>query len=152
MKKLNIKKILFSISACLSAGFIGSLATFPSIPTWYAGLAKPSFNPPNWIFGPVWTTLYILMGIAMYLVWQKKKSLKLFFIHLAVNAGWSVIFFGIHSLLGGMIVILILWGLIITLIRKFYRIDRRAAYLLVPYLAWVSFASFLNFTLLILNP
>lgn len=147
-----MKKLLLSILLCLSAGFIGSLATFPAIPTWYASLVKPSFSPPNWIFGPVWTTLYILMGIAMYLVWKKRKSLTLFIIHLVFNAGWSIVFFGLHSILGGMIVIIILWGIIVALIRGFYRIDRIAAYLLIPYLAWVSFASVLNFSLLMLNP
>ena len=147
-----MKKLFLSVSVCLLAGFIGSVATFPSIPTWYAGLIKPPFNPPNWIFGPVWTTLYVLMGIAMYLVWRKKKSLKLFLIHLGVNAGWSIIFFGLHSVLGGLVTIIILWGCIYTLIREFYRIDRRASYLLYPYLAWVSFASLLNVALLILNP
>lgn len=145
-------KLLLSIIACLSAGLIGSLATFPAIPTWYAGLIKPPFSPPNWIFGPVWTTLYILMGIAMYLVWKKKKSLTLFLIHLVFNAGWSVVFFGLRSISGGMVVIIILWGFIIALIREFYRIDKRASYLLIPYLVWVSFAGILNFSLLILNP
>ncbi|MCX6791514.1 MAG: tryptophan-rich sensory protein [Candidatus Gottesmanbacteria bacterium] len=144
-------KLLLSIIVCLSAGLIGSLFTFAAIPTWYATLIKPSFSPPNWLFGPVWTTLYVLMGIAMYLVWRKRKSLNLFLIHLVFNAGWSIVFFGLHSILGGMVTIIILWGLIFTLIRTFYRIDRRTAYLLIPYLVWVSFASILNFSLLILN-
>jgi translocator protein len=147
-----MKKLLISIIVCLSAGLIGSLFTFAAIPTWYAGLIKPSFSPPNWIFGPVWTTLYILMGIAMYLVWQKKRKLTLFLIHLGFNAGWSIVFFGLHSIAGGMVTIVILWGLIVALIREFYRIDRRASYLLVPYLVWVSFASVLNFSLISLNP
>jgi tryptophan-rich sensory protein len=151
MKKLNVKRLFLSILLCLSAGIIGSLFTFSAIPTWYATLSKPSFSPPNWIFGPVWTTLYILMGIAMYLVWKKKRSLKLFLIHLGFNAGWSIVFFGLHSILGGMVVIIILWSFIFLLIKDFYRINRVAAYLLLPYLAWVSFASFLNFSLLLLN-
>lgn len=144
-------KLLLSIIVCLSAGLIGSLFTVAAIPTWYAALIKPSFSPPNWIFAPVWTTLYILMAVAMYLVWQKKGTLKLFLIHLVVNAGWSVVFFGLRSIPGGMVVIIILWGLIVAVIRQFYRIDRRAAYLLLPYLVWVSFASILNFSLLVLN-
>ncbi len=151
MKKLNAGKLFLSIIICLSAGLIGSLFTFSAIPTWYAAIAKPAFNPPNWVFGPVWTTLYILMGIAMYLVWIKRKSLTLFLIHLMFNAGWSVVFFGLHSIGGGMFMILILWGLIVAVIREFYRINRAAAYLLLPYLAWVSFASVLNFSLLLLN-
>ena len=146
------RNLLVSIGVCLCAGLIGSVFTFPSIPTWYAALTKPAFSPPNWLFGPVWTTLYILMGLAMYLVWQKKGTLKLFLIHLVFNAGWSVVFFGLHSILGGMVVIIILWGLIVYLTGMFYRIDRAAAYLLIPYLAWVSFASILNFSLLTLNP
>ncbi|MCX6794092.1 MAG: tryptophan-rich sensory protein [Candidatus Gottesmanbacteria bacterium] len=146
-----MKKLLVSILICLSAGFIGSLFTFAAIPTWYVTLSKPAFSPPNWLFGPVWTALYILMGIALSLVWKKKKVRKLFFIHLAFNAGWSIVFFGLHSIFGGMVVIIILWGFIVAIIREFYRIDRRAAYLLIPYLVWVSFATLLNFSLLLLN-
>lgn len=158
MNKINLRNLLLSIVACLSAGLVGSLFTFPSIPTWYAGLTKPSFSPPNWLFGPVWTTLYILMAIAMYLVWQKglkkkniRQAIHLFLIHLTVNAGWSIVFFGLHSILGGMVMIIILWGMIFTLIREFYRIDTRASYLLVPYIVWVSFAGILNFSILLLN-
>jgi benzodiazapine receptor len=148
---MKLRNLLVSLGVCLSAGLIGSLFTFASIPTWYAGLTKPPFSPPNWIFGPVWTTLYILMGIAMYLVWVKKGSLKLFFLQLVFNAGWSVVFFGLRSILGGMIVISILWVLIVAVTDTFYRIERLAAYLLIPYLVWVSFASILNFSLLLLN-
>jgi len=158
MKKLNVRNLLPSIIVCLSAGLIGSLFTFAAIPTWYAALTKPSFSPPNWIFGPVWTTLYILMGIAMYLVWKKgtkkksvRQALALFLIHLGFNAGWSIVFFGLHSIFGGMVVIIILWGLIVAVIREFYRIDRQAAYFLIPYFVWVSFAGVLNFSLLLLN-
>jgi len=151
MKKWNVRNLLVSIIVCQAAGLIGSLFTFAALPTWYATLAKPAFSPPNWIFGPVWTTLYILMGIAMYLVWQKKGSLTLFLIHLVFNAGWSVVFFGLQSMLGGMVALIILWGFIVAVIREFYRIDRRAAYLLIPYLVWVSFAGVLNFSLLLIN-
>ncbi len=148
---MKLRNLLISIGVCLVAGIIGSLATFPSIPTWYATLVKPSFSPPNWLFGPVWTTLYVLMGIAMYLVWQKKGELKIFMLHLAVNAGWSIVFFGFRSISGGMVMIIVLWVLIVAIIKMFYRVDKTAAYLLIPYLAWVSFASFLNFSLLMLN-
>jgi tryptophan-rich sensory protein len=151
MKKWNVRNLLVSIIVCQAAGLIGSLFTFAAIPTWYASLVKPSFSPPNWLFGPVWTTLYIFMGVAMYLVWQKKAAVNLFLIHLVFNAGWSIVFFGLQSMLGGMVALLILWGFIIFLIREFYRIDRRAAYLLIPYLVWVSFAGVLNFSLLLLN-
>ena len=147
----GMKKLVLSILACLSAGLIGSLFTFSSIPTWYKTLVKPPFSPPNWVFGPVWTMLYVLMGIALSLIWKKRGARTLFLIHLAFNAGWSIVFFGLHSITGGMVVIIILWGLIVALIRAFYRIDRRASYLLIPYLVWVSFASILNFSLLLLN-
>ena len=158
MKKWNVRNLLVSIIVCQAAGLIGSLFTFAAIPTWYASLAKPSFSPPNWLFGPVWTTLYIFMGVAMYLVWQKgtkkkdvRQALTLFIIHLVFNAGWSIVFFGLQSMLGGMVALIILWGFIVAVIREFYRIDRRAAYLLIPYLVWVSFAGVLNFSLLLLN-
>jgi tryptophan-rich sensory protein len=155
---MKLRNLVISILVCLSAGLIGSVFTFPSIPTWYAALIKPPFSPPNWIFGPVWTTLYILMAIAMYMVWQKglkkkniRQAIHLFLIHLTVNAGWSIVFFGLHSILGGMVVIFILWGFIVYLTNEFYRIDRTAGYLLIPYIFWVSFASILNFSLLVLN-
>ena len=149
--KIAGKKLVLSILACEGAGMIGSLFTFQAIPTWYPTLVKPSFSPPNWIFGPVWTTLYLLMGISMYLIWKKKKSLKLFLVHLGINSLWSIVFFGLHSILGGMVVILILWSFIFLLVKDFYRINKTAGYLLMPYLAWVTFASILNFSLLLLN-
>lgn len=152
MKKRNIRQLLLSIIACQVAGFVGAAFTFSAIPVWYAGLTKPSFNPPNWIFGPVWTTLYILMGIALSMVWKKKWVRNLFLVHLVVNTAWSIIFFGLHSILGGMVTIIILWGFIVTLVREFYKVNKQASYLLLPYLAWVSFASILNFSLLVLNP
>ncbi len=155
----NLGKLLLSIIIVQVFGLIGSVATFPAINTWYKTLERPSFSPPNWIFGPVWTVLYILMGAALYLIWDKglkKKNVRVafwFFIaHLGVNAGWSVVFFGLHSPLGGLLVIFFLLACIIALIRLFYPIDRSAAYLLVPYLLWVSFATVLNFSFLLLNP
>lgn len=152
MKKQNIRQLLLSIIACQVAGFVGSLFTVGALPVWYAGLTKPSFNPPGWVFGPVWTTLYILMGISLYLVRTKKNAVNLFLIHLVVNAGWSIVFFGLHSILGGVVALLMLWGFIVYLIRLFYRINRTAAYLLIPYLVWVSFAGVLNVSILLLNP
>ena len=151
MKKRNIRQLLLSIIACQVAGFVGSLFTVGALPVWYAGLVKPSFNPPGWIFGPVWTALYIVMGVSVYLVRQKKHAVRLFLIHLVFNAGWSVVFFGLRSILGGMVALVVLWGFIIFLIREFYRINRTAAYLLIPYLLWVSFAGVLNFSILLLN-
>lgn len=141
-----------------SAGIIGSFFTVSSVSTWYQTINKPSFNPPSWIFGPAWITLYTFMGISSYLVWLKlgvnelaKPALILFFIHLAFNAAWSIIFFGLKSPFWALVVIAILWIMIAVLIYMFFQIDRRAAYLMIPYLAWVSFASTLNFFIWRLN-
>lgn len=158
MKSKEIGKLLTSIIIAEAAGLLGSLATFTSINTWYKGLTKPPFNPPNWIFGPVWTTLYILMGVALYLVWAKGLKHKkvgfafwLFIVHLGFNAGWSIVFFGLHSLFGGFVMLIVLWMFIIALIWKFYEINKWAAYLLIPYILWVSFAGILNTAVWLLN-
>ena len=158
---MKIKKpalLVFSILISQLAGIIGSLATTPAIPGWYAGLNKPFFNPPNWIFGPVWITLYTLMGISLYIIWikntKKKKHSNLiafFFTHLVFNSLWSIVFFAMKNLALAFIVILILWTMIFTLIKKFKEINKLAAYLLVPYLAWVTFATLLNFAIWQLN-
>ena len=156
MKK--ILQLIVSVLICQSAGLIGSFFTTPAIPTWYATLQKPSFSPPNWIFAPVWLTLYILMGIALFLVWQKRgehKSAKpaiiLFLVHLVLNAIWSILFFGLQNPLLALIDIAILWLMIVILTYQFWQIKRPAAYLLLPYLAWVTFAMILNFTIWQLN-
>ena len=155
MSKRNYLELALAILLCNLAGFIGSVFTMPSIPTWYAALVKPAFNPPNWIFGPVWTLLYILMGIALYLVWQKRAGARaaiwLFLVHLVINALWSVVFFGWHEILWAFVVIILLWLMIVALIWMFYKVNKTAAYLLVPYLLWVSFASLLNYALWSLN-
>lgn len=155
MKLSNPQKLLISLTAPQLAGGLGAIFTAPAIPTWYQTLAKPSFNPPSWLFGPVWTTLYLLMGIAVYLVWkQGKKSqpvVRLFFIHLIFNSLWSILFFGLKRVDLALIEIVFLWFLIAYLIRGFTRFSKPAAWLLVPYLAWVSFASILNFALWQLN-
>lgn len=151
-------KLAASVVLCLLAGFIGSIATTPKIPGWYAGLAKPSFAPPNWLFGPAWTTLYVMMGIALYLVWRKglaakgvKLALAVFLAQLVVNALWSFAFFGAESPLAGLVVIAALWILIVVTIAVFAPVSRPAALLLVPYIAWVSFATVLNAALYVLN-
>ncbi len=156
--KINVLKLLSSISLCLAVGFTGSYFTISSIPTWYMTLAKPFFSPPNWIFGPVWTILYIMMGISLYLVWNKKGSgnlkqyaYKLFFIQLVLNFFWSIIFFGFHSPIFALFEILLLWIAIFLTIRVFNLISINAAKLLYPYLAWVTFASFLNLSIVFLN-
>jgi tryptophan-rich sensory protein len=151
-------KLSVSVLACLIAGFVGSVATMPSIPTWYASLQKPAFNPPNWIFGPVWTTLFIMMGVAAFLVWDKglenkkvKISLAIFGLQLLLNVLWSILFFGLQSPLYAFIDIIMLWASILATIIYFYRISAAAAYLLIPYILWVSFASILNLSIVILN-
>jgi len=152
------KKLIFSIFICLFAGFIGSYFTTPAIPTWFATLQKPSFAPPNWVFAPVWTSLYILMGISLFLVWQKglenktvKAAIYLFAGQLVLNALWSFVFFGLRSPLLGLIEIIILWIAILATILSFMKISRTAAYLLIPYILWVSFASIVNFSIWSLN-
>jgi len=151
-------KLSVSVLACLIAGFVGSVATMPSIPTWYASLQKPAFNPPNWIFGPVWTTLFIMMGVAAFLVWDKglekkevRVALAVFGLQLILNVFWSVLFFGMQSPVYAFIDIIMLWASILATIIYFHGISAAAAYLLVPYILWVSFASILNLSIVILN-
>lgn len=146
------------IVVCELAGIIGTFFTIPAIPTWYATLNKPFFNPPSWVFGPVWIMLYALMGISFFIIWKKglnKKENKLavsfFGIQLILNALWSIIFFGLQNILFALIEILLLWLFLVITIIQFYKIDKRAAYLLVPYLLWVSFATILTFFIFILN-
>lgn len=134
------------------AGLIGGLFTFSAINEWYQFLAKPSFSPPNWLFGPVWTALYLMMGLAWYLAWRKGAPAKLFLIHLVFNCLWSILFFGLKSPGLAFLEILVLWTLIVALLRQFYRFNRLSSWLLVPYLLWVSFAAILNFSVWRLNP
>ncbi|MBW2991705.1 tryptophan-rich sensory protein [Candidatus Woesearchaeota archaeon] len=151
----NYIKLLLSVLISLSAGFIGSIFTSSSVSTWYITLNKPVFNPPSWVFSPVWTALYILMGISLYLIWTNKKKTKLAFtvfgIQLFLNALWSVIFFGLRNPLLAFIEIIILWCAILYTIIIFYRINKNASYLLIPYILWVSFAAVLNLYLVMLN-
>jgi tryptophan-rich sensory protein len=154
----EVKKLIFCVFICLFAGFIGSFFTTPAIPTWYAMLQKPSFAPPNWVFFPVWTSLFIMMGISLFLVWQKscedkkvKTALYLFAGQLILNALWSVAFFGLRSPLLGLMEIIILWIAILTTILSFMKLSRTAAYLLIPYILWVSFAAIVNFLIWRLN-
>jgi benzodiazapine receptor len=150
--------IVVAIAVCELAGVIGSLFTAPSIPGWYAGLVKPSFNPPGWVFGPVWTTLYAMMGLAAWLVYDRgltkpgvKMALVVFAGQLLLNTLWSITFFGLHRILAAVVVIVLLWAMILCTIVLFHRISRPAAYLLVPYILWVSFAAVLNVSLYVLN-
>lgn len=152
------KRLIISLALSFLAGALGSLATFPSIPTWYAGLAKPWFVPPNWIFGPVWTLLYILMGVSLYLVWMQKskQSKKLAYVffgaQLALNAAWSVVFFGLHQPAAAVVVIGALLVMILLTMLKFWSFSKKAAYLLIPYVLWVCFASALTVAIAVLNP
>lgn len=150
--------IFVAVLICELAGIVGSLFTAPSIPGWYAGLTKPPFNPPGWVFAPVWTILYALMGIAAWLVYDKgvrradvKRALFVFVAQLVLNVLWSVMFFGAHQILGAVVIIVALWILILGTILRFHKISRPAAYLLVPYLLWVGFATVLNVSLYVLN-
>ena len=140
-------------------GLAATPFTISAIPTWYQTLQKPTFSPPNWIFGPVWTILYFLMGVAAYLIWIKglekmavKTALKFFLVQLLFNFLWSILFFGLHSPILALIDILILWILIVITVIKFYKISKTASYLLIPYLLWVSFATILNLSIVLLNP
>ena len=154
----DVVKLVVSIVACQGAGLVGSVFTFPSIGTWYASLVKPPFNPPNWVFGPVWGTLYTLMGISAFLVWRHglkdrrvRIALSIFLAQLILNSLWSIVFFGAHSLLGGLPIIVLLWVAILLCILTFWRISKAASALLIPYILWVSFATVLNFSLWRLN-
>ena len=139
-------------------GNLGAIYTIPNINTWYAALTKPAFNTPNFIFGPVWFTLYTLMGIAIFLIWRSKGSRQehreanqIFIMQLVLNLGWSVVFFGMQEIFWALIIILILLAAVITNIIYFYRLNQAAAWLLVPYLMWGSFATVLNFAIWQLN-
>ena len=152
-------KLAAAILFCLIAGSLGSLVTINGPGSWYATLQKPFFAPPNWVFAPVWITLFILMGIALYLVWQcgtenreVKMALGIFGVQFALNVIWSFLFFGLESSLLGFIDIILLWVMIVVTIRAFYRVKKSAAYLLIPYLAWVSLASALNGAVYFMNP
>ena len=150
--KFNLLKLIFCILIAEGAGILGSVATFSSVKGWYlTDLIKPSFNPPSWIFGPVWTFLFFLMGIALYLVWTKKNNLFWFWVQLILNILWSFLFFGLRSPLLAFYEIVFLWIAIIITVIKFWSYNKKAGILLLPYLAWVSFASFLNLSIARLN-
>ncbi len=189
MNKNNLIKLLTSIIICEVSGVIGSIFTTPQISGWYSTLNKPSFNPPSWIFAPVWTTIFVLMGVALYLVWSRKFSVKnelkfnlstslrmghkksinslskkffngkweklniilIFIAQLVLNILWSIVFFGMHSPSIAFFVLLMLWCAIAFTIINFYRVSKTSAWLLLPYILWVSFAGILNFFIWILN-
>lgn len=155
---MKCKRLVISLALPQLAGLIGSAFTISAIPTRYADLEKPGFSPPSWLFGPVWVLLYILMGISIYLIWQKteenkkaKGAIFLFWFHLIFNASWSIIFFGFQNPGLAFVNIIIIWLLIIILMIKFWKINKWSAYLLIPYLLWVSFAGALNYFIWRLN-
>ncbi len=181
MNPKNILKFIIAVVVSELAGTIGAIFTKPSIPTWYASLVKPALNPPSWVFGPVWTALYFLIGVSFYLVWarnwkvvhpilirtkkawnpwserlwrgdlQKVNVISIFAVQYVLNVAWSFVFFGLHQPLIAFFVILALWFSILYTIVNFYRISKPAAYLLLPYILWVSFAVYLNYAIWALN-
>lgn len=151
-------KFVFSLLITQFAGAIGAVATMSTVATWYPALEKPPLTPPSWLFGPVWFSLYLLMGVAFYLVWiqdpQRKavqQALTLFSLQLIANAAWSLLFFGLRSPLLGLIDIAVLWLLLMATLLAFWRINRTAGALLIPYALWVSFAAYLNLAIYLLN-
>lgn len=154
----SLPKLIFAIGICLGVGFLGSVFTVSAIPTWYATLSKPFFSPPNWIFGPVWTLLYILMGYSLYLIVTsdkaqvtRNKAITIFGVQLFLNFIWSIIFFGMQNPTLAFIDIIALWVSIVLTIQAFSKINKTASLLLYPYLAWVSFATILNLAIVLLN-
>ncbi len=145
------------VGLCLVVGGLGAALTSPSLEPWYAGLQKPSFNPPGWIFGPVWTTLYIMMGYALWRVWSHEshplrvKAVQMFFVQLVLNLCWSGAFFFMQSPSLGLVVIICLLAAIVTTMFLFFRLDRLAGALFVPYVLWVGFATVLNLSIFLLN-
>lgn len=156
LRRISIRKLILAIAIPFGAGAIGSIATSSSIPTWYTTLEKPFFNPPNWVFGPVWTLLYALQAVAFYIILTRRHpsqqlAIAVFVMQSIGNLGWSLIFFGLRAPLAALIEIIILWGLILTTIMIFKQLSPKASGLLWPYLAWVSFAAILNAAIVILN-
>lgn len=156
--KRKLIHISIAVLVCLAAGFLGSVATQTSVGSWYLTINKPSFNPPNWIFAPVWTTLFIMMGVAAGLVWNKgfhhkwvKTAMYHFVFQLLLNVAWSLVFFGLKEIFGALLIIFGLLLLLLFTFKWFKVVDPLAASLLIPYILWVGFASVLNFSIWQLN-
>lgn len=154
----SLPKLLAAVVLCQIVGLSSTPFTISSIPTWYATLIKPGFTPPNWIFGPVWTLLYAMMGVALYIVWttktkqDKSAAYLAFYTQLILNFFWSYIFFSLHYKFAALVEILLLWGFIAYTIMQFRAISKLAGNLLIPYLLWVSFATYLTASIWYLNP
>jgi benzodiazapine receptor len=157
MERSDLTKLLLSVVATVGLGSLGGLATVSEVQGWYATLQKPSFNPPNWLFGPVWTLLYLLMGISFYLIWKqhvsavRNQALLLFGMQFLLNFCWSFIFFRFHQTGWAFVEIIFMWIMIFSTILAFGKLSSTAAWLLVPYISWVSFASLLNGAIWYLN-
>jgi benzodiazapine receptor len=157
VSKLQIIKLIVSLILPLALGTIAGIFTAQSVPEWYATLNRPSFNPPNWIFGPVWTTLYIIMGISLFLIWRqdmrKERNLAIlvFMLQLLFNFGWSFIFFHFKMIGFALIELILLWISIVIMLVLFYKIKPIASYINIPYLLWVTFATVLNGSYYFLN-
>jgi tryptophan-rich sensory protein len=154
LKNKFLSFILFFIIT-YSASFIGGFATVSFKEPWYSQLVKSNYNPPDWVFAPIWTTLYLMMTLAIWFYWHSKNrdinTIYVYFIHIVFNTTWSIVFFGLHQILLALIVLLVLIFLITVLILKFKRVNLVSYYLMIPYLLWTTYALFLNFNLLILN-
>jgi translocator protein len=154
---MKILKLIMSVGVSLMAGAIGSTATRDAVPNWYAGLNKPFFNPPSWVFGPVWSLLYILMGVSLFLVWtsdiqkSKVRAYTAFGVQLVLNTSWSLVFFGLQAPWAAVFVIGALLAAITWTAWEFWRFSRMAVYLLIPYVLWVLFATALNVSIALLN-
>jgi len=155
----DVLRFIVSIVVCQLAGAVGSIFTAPAISTWYTTLRKPVFTPPNWVFAPVWIALFALMGVAAFLVWHKglrssqpRRALMVFAVQLTLNVFWSLAFFGLKSPLVGLILIITLWLAILVTIVYFLKVSRTAGLLLIPYIIWVSIATALNTSIVIMNP
>lgn len=157
MKANQIIKLVASILLPLAVGGIAAIFTTEAIPGWYATLNQPSFNPPNWVFGPVWTTLYTILGISLFLIWklepgkQRSQAILIFMVQLLLNFGWSFFFFYFKMIGVALIEIVALWIIIVVMLVHFYKLKPTAAYINIPYLLWVTFATVLNAAYFFLN-
>ena len=153
----SVAALVLFLVLCFGAGWVGSQFTMPSIPGWYAELNKPTWNPPNWVFAPVWNLLFLLMAISVWLVWRKADGAALawamvfFIVQLALNVTWSALFFGLQNPAAAFVEILILWCAILATTITFWRVRPVAGWLMLPYLGWVGYASFLNFSIWRMN-
>lgn len=155
----KILLLVIAFGICFLAGYIGSYYTTPEIPTWYESLEKPDLTPPSWVFAPVWTILYIFMAISLFWILESgitsqdaKLGLILFIFQLVLNVGWSFLFFGLHSTFFSFLIIVMLWAVLLCAIVQIFRFSIPAAAILIPYICWISFAAYLNYAILILNP